>query len=105
RGETRRQSGERAGARIDVLAEAGAREVELAGGAVVAAVQLSAEDDSATQAGADRQEREVLHAATDAEPLLAERGEVDVVVERDREREPVGEVGREVGMLDAGDVR
>ena len=41
----------------------------------------------------------------DAAPLLAARGEVDVVVERDRQAEPLDEVGPEVAALEAGDVR
>ena len=41
----------------------------------------------------------------DAAPLLTECREVDVVVERDRQAEPLDEVGTEVAALEARDVR
>ena len=63
------------------------REVDLAGRAVAAAVQLAAEDEAGAEAGADREEREVVDPARDALPALTERGEVDVVLERDRQAE------------------
>ena len=46
------------------------------------------EHEPGAEARADREEREVVDAARDAEPLLAERGEVDVVLERDGQPEP-----------------
>ena len=73
--------------RVDRLAEPGEGEVELAGGAVAAAVELAAEHEPCAHAGADGEEDEVGDAARDALPLLAQRGEVDVVLERDREVE------------------
>ena len=43
------------------------------------------EHEPGADAGADREEREVVHAARDAAPLLADGGEVDVVLERHRQ--------------------
>ena len=55
-------------------------------------MELAAEHEAGAEAGADREEDEVLDAARDASPLLAERGEVDVVLERHRQLEPLGEL-------------
>ena len=70
-----------------------ARQVELAGRAVAAAVELAAEDESDAETGADREEDEVVDAARHAVPLLAEGGEVNVVLERDRQAETLLELG------------
>ena len=43
-------------------------------------------DDSGAEPGTDRDEREVVDAAGDSSPPLADRREVDVVLERDRMR-------------------
>ena len=91
------------GARVDLLA-ARADQVELARRAVAAAVQLAAQHEPGAEAGADREEDEVLDAPGDAEPLLADRREVDVVLERHRESEPRLELGAEGQALEAGDV-
>ena len=48
---------------------------------MAAAVQLAAQHEPGAEAGADREEDEVVDAAGDAPPLLAERGEVDVVLD------------------------
>ena len=53
------------------------------------------------EAGADREEDEVVDAARDAPPLLAEGGEVDVVLDRQRQREPRSQIGAEVAVLEA----
>ncbi len=58
-------------------------------------VELAAYDEARAHAGPDRQEDEVLHSPGDTEPLLAERGEVDVVLERDRQLEPRPQFGAE----------
>src|SRR5262249_14376437 len=66
---------------VDVLDEPHAREVQLAGRAVATPVQLSSEDEADAETGADREEDEVVDTPGDAKPLLAERREVDVVLE------------------------
>ena len=60
-----------------------------------AAMQFAPEHDADTGAGAHRQDREVVHALGDAAPLLADGGQVDVVLERDREGQRVAERLRE----------
>ena len=58
-------------------------------------MQLTAQDEPGSQAGADREKEEIVHAARHASPLLAEGSEVDVVLElngqAERVREPTGE--------------
>ena len=79
--QARRERADRARARVDVLPQPDEREVDLAGSAVMAAVQLAAQDETGAHARADREEGEVVDAAGDAAPLLADGGEVDVVLE------------------------
>ena len=79
-------------------------EVDLAGGAVPAAVELTAEDDPCSHAGSDREEDEVVDAAGDALPLLAQGGQVDVVLERHREAERALELATELAPLEPLDV-
>ena len=74
--------------------------VDLAGGAVAAGVQLTAEHESHAQARADREEREVVDAARHALPFLAERSQVDVVHERHLEPEPAVQVVAEHHALE-----
>ena len=82
------------------------RVVELAGGPVPAAVQLSAQHEPGAHAGADREEQEVVDAARDAAPLLAERRQVDVVLEPNRQRRGVGAArSANVASLEPGHVR
>ena len=64
-----------------VLVAPGRDEVDLAGRAVTAAVQLAAQHEAGAEAGADREEHEVLDAPRHAAPALADRGEVDVVLD------------------------
>jgi hypothetical protein len=52
----------------------------------------------------DREEDEVVHTARDAEPPLAERRQVDVVLERDREPEALLELRLEQPPLEPGHV-
>ena len=68
-------------------------------------MELAAEHDPGPHAGADREEDEVVHAARHAQPALAERGEVDVVLERDRQPEARFELGLEGPPLEPGHVR
>src|SRR5206468_3723730 len=82
----------------------GAGVVELAGCAVAPAMQLAAQHESRTEARSDRDEREVVHAARDAAPLLAERGEVDVVLEVDRAVEPRANLPDELVAFESRDV-
>ena len=79
--QARRECGDRARARVDVLPQPDEREVDLTGSAVMAPVQVAAQHETGTHAGADGEEGEVVHAAGDAAPLLADGGEVDVVLE------------------------
>src|SRR5205823_8621380 len=67
-----------------------ARVVQLARRAVVTAVDLSAQDDSGPEPRADREEGEIVDAAGDPLPLLADCREVDVVLERDRAQQAIG---------------
>src|SRR5262249_49968841 len=99
-----RKRGDGACTGVDVLGEADTREVELARRAVVAAVQLAAQDEAGSEAGADREEDEVVDAARDPTPALAERGEVDAVLDRDRRPDARGELAVEVLVLEAGHV-
>ena len=82
----------------------GRHEVELAGGAVAPAQQLAVEHQPGAEAGADREEGEVVDAARHAAPLLAERREVDVVVDPDRDAEALLELGAEGAALHPGHV-
>src|SRR5439155_15689671 len=103
-GQRRRELAERAGTRVELLLVAGARVVELACGAVAAAMQLAAKHEPGAEAGPDRDEHEVVDAARDAAPLLAERRQVDVVLELHRALESRAELRREGIALEAGDV-
>src|SRR5204862_6618333 len=47
-------------------------------------------------------EDEVVHPLSDSEPVLAERGEVDVVLEGHRQAQPLGELVPERPLLEAG---
>ena len=62
---------------------------------MAAAVQLAAEDDPGAHAGPDGQEDEVVDAARNTLPLLAEGRQVDVVLERHRQAERLFELGAE----------
>jgi hypothetical protein len=62
---------------------------------VPAAVQLASENEAAAQTRAYRDEREVVDPASDTAPLLAERSEVDVVLDVHRLLEARTEGGRE----------
>src|SRR5204862_1046796 len=55
-------------------------------------------------AGSDRQEREVVDSTRDAEPTLAERREVDVVLEHHRVAEPRPDLVAERATLETGHV-
>jgi hypothetical protein len=56
-------------------------------------------------AGPDRQKREVVDAAGNSQPTLAERGKVDVVLERDAETELLAHIVAERAPFEAGYVR
>src|SRR5919204_661244 len=90
---------------IGVLVQTGQREVDLPRRAVPPPVQLAAEDEPGAGAGAHRQEDEVVHAARDPAPALADRREIDVVLERHWEPEARFELGPEAASLEARDVR
>ena len=104
RAETLRERRHARRGRIELGVQADQREVDLAGGAVVTAMEFAPQDDPRPHPGADREEREVVDAARDTAPLLAERGEVDVVLQRDRKPEPLLELGVEGSTLEAGNV-
>ena len=72
---------------------------------MTAAVQLAAEDEPGAEPGADREEDEVLHSPRDPLPALADRGQVDVVLDRHRQAEPIADVVAPVPPFEAGDVR
>jgi hypothetical protein len=65
-----------------------AHEVDLACGAVAPAVQVAAQHQAAAQAGADRQEGELVDAAAGAVAVLA-RGEVHVVLDAHVKPQPL----------------
>jgi hypothetical protein len=67
-------------------------------------VQLAAQDEPAAEAGADGQEREVVEPDRDAPPLLADRGEADVVLHRHRHAEPLLQRGADRQPFEPGDV-
>src|SRR5213078_4673636 len=79
------------------------REIDLARGAVAAAVELAAEDDACAHARADREEDEIVDATRNSLPLLTERGEVDVVLQRDRQAEGALQLARECSAFETGD--
>ena len=58
----------------------------------MAALQLAAQHEAGAEPRADREEHEVVDALRDAEPPLAERGEIDVVLERDALAQPLFEI-------------
>ena len=66
---------------------------ELAGHAVGAAVDPAVHDDRAADAGAQRDAQDEAVAGAGAEPALAERGGVGVVVDHDRDGDPAGQAG------------
>ena len=82
------QPRERCRARIQLLLEPDRDVVELAGGAVMPALQLAAQHEPRTEAGSDREEHEVVDSARNTVPALAERGEVDVVLDRHSHAQP-----------------
>ncbi len=59
------------------------------------AVQLAAQDETPTHARADREEGEVVDAAGDATPLLADGSEIDVVLEAHRNLQAPSQLGAE----------
>ena len=99
-----RQLGDLGSGRVDVLVERIEREVDLPGKTVPPRVELAAKHDPGPHAGADREEDEVVHAPRHTQPPLAERGQVDVVLERDREPEAGFELGLEGPPLEPGHV-
>src|SRR5438445_151177 len=64
-------------------------------------MELAAEHQPGAHACADREEDEVLDALRYALPLLAEGGQVDVVLERDRQAEGALELEGDRGLGDA----
>jgi hypothetical protein len=68
-------------------------------------MDLAAQDDARPEPCADRQEDEVVDAARDPGRVLADCGEIDVVLERDVMRQSPGDVPAEVVALDAGHIR
>ena len=85
---------------IELGVEAAQGEVDLSGGAVVPAVELAPQDDPRPHTRPDGQEREVVDSAGNAAPALPERGEVDVVLERDGQAQPLLELGVEWPILE-----
>ena len=104
-GEPRRERRDGGRARVDLVAAAGRDEVDLAGGAVAAAVELAPEHEPGAEAGADREEHEVVDPARDPAPVLADGGEVDVVLDVTGSPSRVASVVAEVAALEARDVR
>src|SRR5262249_35992622 len=103
--QTRRKRRESRRTRVDVVGEAGGDEIHLPRRAVAAAMDLAVEHDAGTEARTDREEDEVVDPARDTEPMLAERREVDVVVERDRQLEAFRELVAQRPSLEAREVR
>ena len=91
--------------RVELFAGACERPVDLAGCAVRSAVQLAAEDEPQSCAGSDRQKGEVLDPACDARPPFADRGQVDVVVERHRYADAFLHLGAEGSPFEPCDMR
>ena len=103
--EPRGELGDCGSARIDLVRAAGRDQVDLAGGAVAAAMELAPEDQPGAEAGTDREEDEVLHPARDPLPALADGRQVDVVLDGDGKTQPVANVVTPESSLEAGDVR
>jgi hypothetical protein len=74
------------------------RVVHLAGGSVVTAVELAAEDEARAHPVPDRQEDEVVEAGGDPLPTLAERREIHVVLDIDRHVEPAPQLGADLDV-------
>ena len=91
--------------RVDLVGDSRERPVYFSGGTVVAAMQLAAEDESHTHAGADREEREVVDSSSDPGPALADRSEVDVVLERHCDAEALLHVHAERSAFEPWNVR
>src|SRR5262249_24944168 len=72
---------------------------------VSAAMELAAQDETCAEARSDGQEEEVVDAACDAEPLLAEGREVDVVLDRHLQLEHPPCLGSERHPLEPGNAR
>ena len=68
---------------------------------MVPAVQLALEHEPGAHARPDREEDEVRDATRNAGPTLAERREVDVVLEGDGESQTLTQVVRESPALEA----
>ena len=68
------------------------------------AVKLTVQHDACPQAGPDRQEDEIVHAASHSLPPLAERGQVDVVLDRHLDPEPALELGSDSHPFEAVNV-
>ena len=69
---------------------------------MAAAAQLAGEHEPGAQPGPDRDEREVVDAPAEAAPVLAQRREVDVVLDRHRQPEAPLELGADGRALEAG---
>ena len=94
RAATRSELAQRTCTRIDVLGQADPCVVELSRCPVQATVQLAAQHEAGAETGTDRHEHEVVDAAGNSAPLLAERRQVDVVLDRHRPTEPRSELAR-----------
>src|SRR4029079_1577615 len=103
-GEVVRELRDLGGRGIDRFADAGQREIDLAGRAVRAAMELAAEDEACAHARTYREEDEVGDPSGDALPALAKRGQVDVVLERHREIEGSLQLAGEAAPLEASHV-
>src|SRR4051794_28883482 len=101
RGERRHADGRRVVLALEVAAE---REVHLAGGPVMAPVQLAPQHEPGAEAGSDREEHEVLHPLPHAAPVLADGRQVDVVVDRHRHTQGLLERGPDPHPLQPRDV-
>ena len=104
-GETCRERRDLERGGIDVLVEAGQREIDLTGSPVTAAMELTSQHEPRSHPGPDREEDEVVNSARNPAPPLADRGEVDVVLKGHREAEALAELGAERPPLEARNVR
>src|SRR6266540_4115916 len=68
-------------------------------------MELAADDEPHAQAGANGEEGEVVDPPCDSEPLLADSCEVDVILQRVDDAEPIPELVAEGTSFEARDVR
>src|SRR5262249_983675 len=90
---------------VDVASRAGRDEIELARCPVSTPMELATQNEPGSEAGPDPENHEIIAPARDSEPVLPERGEVDVVLDAPPRREGPFRLHAEAHLLQPGHAR